>query len=280
MSFEVSFEDVRGETARCWVSTPAGLLRIYMSFWRPGKLPYERVINQDHDLILLYVITGTGRYEDDNGVECDLVPGVFLQRMPGIKHRIERYNDGPWLEFACRICRPLFERLFELGVIQDQVVMTPGMDAVMFSYLRDSIAKLRSIPKVDSGNAILEFQHFLQHIYRREQVGRRDVELLAIVHQACEILSENLADRVKMPEVAREIGLGYHHFRKVFAQNVGMSPKEYRVSRRIERSQELILEGMELAEISEQLGYTDQAAFAKQFKRVTGLTPGVYRTSW
>ena len=84
-----------------------------------------------------------------------------------------------------------------------------------------------------------------------------------------------------MPEVAREVGLGYHHFRKVFSESVGMSPKEYRVSCRIERSQELILEGkLELTEISDVLGYTDQAAFAKQFKRVTGMTPGAYRTSW
>jgi two-component system response regulator YesN len=49
---------------------------------------------------------------------------------------------------------------------------------------------------------------------------------------------------------------------------------------RIERSKQLLLQDtLNLADISNMVGYEDQSYFSKVFKRVVGITPGRYRLS-
>jgi AraC-like DNA-binding protein len=53
------------------------------------------------------------------------------------------------------------------------------------------------------------------------------------------------------------------------------------VQRRIERSQELLIETREsLADIADQAGFADQAAFTRTFHQIVGISPGRWRRDY
>ena len=96
--------------------------------------------------------------------------------------------------------------------------------------------------------------------------------------RATELLSENLAGRIRLSQLAQECGLSTSHFARSFKASFGVSTHRWLVQRRIERSQELLLDTREsLADIAEQAGFSDQAAFTRAFHQIVGNSPGRWR---
>jgi AraC-like DNA-binding protein len=77
---------------------------------------------------------------------------------------------------------------------------------------------------------------------------------------------------------ARALNISYESFRKKFAQLSGTSPNQYRLSRLMDRACELVYEGkLSNKEVADKLGFCDEFHFSRQFKRVTGFSPGELR---
>jgi transcriptional regulator GlxA family with amidase domain len=63
-----------------------------------------------------------------------------------------------------------------------------------------------------------------------------------------------------------------------FEHSLSISPSHYLQRLRIAAAQEKLAVGKLPVEIvAEQVGYRDRAAFAKAFKRITGMSPAAYR---
>jgi AraC family transcriptional regulator len=96
--------------------------------------------------------------------------------------------------------------------------------------------------------------------------------------RATELLSEDLSGRIRLSELAAECGLSISHFARSFKASFGVSAHRWLVQRRIERSQELLIETREsLADIADQAGFADQAAFSRTFHQIVGISPGRWR---
>lgn len=79
-------------------------------------------------------------------------------------------------------------------------------------------------------------------------------------------------------ELAREAGMSRSAFAARFRGSVGLSPLDYVTRWRMFRAAGLLRQGRySIAEIAIRVGYENESAFAKAFKRVTGTTPGAYR---
>ncbi len=78
--------------------------------------------------------------------------------------------------------------------------------------------------------------------------------------------------------MADVVGLSESWFGTVFRQTTGMTPLQWQLSRRIEMARTLLVQtGMSIADISAQLGFSDQAHLTKVFRRMTAETPAVWR---
>jgi AraC family transcriptional regulator len=96
--------------------------------------------------------------------------------------------------------------------------------------------------------------------------------------RATELLSEDLSGRIRLSALAAECGLSISHFARSFKASFGVSAHRWLVQRRIERSQELLIETREsLADIADQAGFADQAAFTRTFHQIVGISPGRWR---
>jgi transcriptional regulator GlxA family with amidase domain len=100
----------------------------------------------------------------------------------------------------------------------------------------------------------------------------------AVVVEAQEWLRTGYAVAAPVTELVERSGLPERTFKRRFARATGYSPIAYvqhvrveEAKRRLERTSEPV------DRISWAVGYEDPASFRRLFKRITGVTPGVYR---
>lgn len=96
--------------------------------------------------------------------------------------------------------------------------------------------------------------------------------------RAAEYIERNYAKNISVDEIAAALGISRKQLYSVFNDTVKMPPKQYLIYYRIEKACEsLKLSTLSIQEISEAVGYASQFYFAKEFKRLTGVTPSEYR---
>ncbi len=78
--------------------------------------------------------------------------------------------------------------------------------------------------------------------------------------------------------LAAQAGISEVYMRQQFRQQMGTSPKQYILERRMDRARQLLSEGsLGIAQIAAACGFSSPANFGVCFRRVTGMTPREYR---
>lgn len=96
------------------------------------------------------------------------------------------------------------------------------------------------------------------------------------VRQARDYLDAHAAEGVTLTELAAQVGLSPYYLLRVFRDEVGMPPHAYLESVRIQQAQRLLAQGVSLAAVACDLGFSTQSHFTTSFKRIIGVTPGQY----
>ncbi len=96
--------------------------------------------------------------------------------------------------------------------------------------------------------------------------------------RATELLRANLDGQLRLADLARACGLSVSHFARAFKASFGVPCHRWLTEHRIQRAQEILaVKDTPLADVADQCGFSDQAAFTRTFHRVVGLTPGRWR---
>jgi len=99
-----------------------------------------------------------------------------------------------------------------------------------------------------------------------------------------ELIIASLDDATSPPptleQLAGAASLSVNHFIRAFRQQNGMTPHQYVVLRRLERGVAMLKKpDMSVADVAECLGFATPAHFVATFRRMMGVTPGVFRTA-
>ncbi len=99
-----------------------------------------------------------------------------------------------------------------------------------------------------------------------------------VVGRALQLLHEDPARKWNVAELAREAGASRTVLAERFNALLGRPPIEYATCWRIQLAADRLRHGREaIAAIAADVGYESEAAFARAFKRVTGISPGRWR---
>lgn len=90
-------------------------------------------------------------------------------------------------------------------------------------------------------------------------------------------IDEHFTTKISIEEIAAQTYYSTDHFRVLFEQKVGKSPKAYILDKRLEYSKQLISKtNLSLSEISALCGFTDYIQFNKFFKKKEKITPSEF----
>jgi AraC-like DNA-binding protein len=99
------------------------------------------------------------------------------------------------------------------------------------------------------------------------------------VKKSMQLMNDLLAE-VPLTKVAEESGLSLRNFNRLFLQQVGMTPKNYLMLRRVEKAKTLLKETrMTVTDISFEIGYNSLSKFIEIFKRFEGVLPSDFRAN-
>ncbi len=96
--------------------------------------------------------------------------------------------------------------------------------------------------------------------------------------QVIAFIEENLWSSMELESLAKKAHLSKFHFCRVFKRHIGMNPMKFVAALRIERAKELLAKNDKTVSIvANEVGFRDLSNFIRQFKKVTGVTPTMYR---
>ncbi len=96
--------------------------------------------------------------------------------------------------------------------------------------------------------------------------------------KAVALIETHFADPLTVKGIAREVGISESRLYALFEDRFQAPPQRFVVQRRMERAALYLTESrLSIAEIAHRVGYGDQSAFSRAFRRVWGETPAAYR---
>jgi len=99
-----------------------------------------------------------------------------------------------------------------------------------------------------------------------------------IVGRALALLHEGPAHPWTLEGLARDVGTSRSVLADRFAHFVGHPPMQYLARWRMQVAARLLAEGVrKVSGAALEVGYDSEAAFSRAFKRVAGVSPGVWR---
>lgn len=237
-----------------------------------------------------YLLSGRVRYEIDNRAYT-LSPGDLLLIGPNQLHRpLISSTKAPYERIVLWISR---------GYIQ---ALSSGESDLSrcFSPEEYPLSRLNALRRADVGQrliALLEATQnggFGQDVLCKSRMmdllvelnrdylaagpvpERADVRVNALVESVCAYLDEHLAQAVSLDALAAHVYLSKYHLARTFRRETGVTIFRMLLQKRMIRARNLILEGMPLAAVASQCGFSDYSGFYKAFSSEYGVSPRAY----
>lgn len=154
----------------------------------------------------------------------------------------------------------------------------------------DGWVELADVPGIDGATLAAEVR---RHMGRSPSDPTGQIAALSAVCAALEILpapteEDRLVNRVielvesdssvlRVRQLTERLAIGERTLQRLVLQRTGLSPKWLIQRRRLHEAAARLVRGtVDLAGLAAELGYSDQAHLTRDFKQVTGTTPGAF----
>ncbi len=150
------------------------------------------------------------------------------------------------------------------------------------SYMRQTLSRvIRLYNSGKPGEAAVFFRAALSEYFLAdaEQESREfGTDKPRIVQKICDVINISPEAPHSLAEFAAEYGYSADYLGRIFSRAAGISFSEYLANARINKAKFLLSStSLSIEGVAEALGYYDTCYFNRQFKRITGISPGRYR---
>ncbi|MGN0436922.1 MAG: helix-turn-helix transcriptional regulator [Lachnospiraceae bacterium] len=99
------------------------------------------------------------------------------------------------------------------------------------------------------------------------------------IRKCIDYIYDHLSDKLTVEMVADYLKIHPTYLSKLFSKEVGISFKEFIMNARVNAAKNMLTySDFSYMEIALSLGFSSQSAFIRTFGKITGMTPGKYRT--
>jgi AraC-like DNA-binding protein len=229
---------------------------------------------------LVYISNGNGIFESETSGTTIVEAGTAFLLFPGIWHRYRPSEESGWEEFWVGYRGSYVDYLMGQPCFKPA---SPFINIGLSAELMSVFIKLIETIKYE-GVAYRQFSsclisQLLAIVYAsaiNSDAHRQNQNKL--IHEARFRIHENIDKNINLEQVAKELGVSYPWFRRVFKEVMGVSPGQYHLNLRVEKACTLLKEtDLTAAEVAFHLGFESEFYFSRIFKKKTGLPPKKYR---
>lgn len=104
--------------------------------------------------------------------------------------------------------------------------------------------------------------------------GKFDSRTLNLV---VDYLKSNACEGISLTQLAALAHMSPHHFLRTFKASTGITPHQYLINHRVSLGKNLLYSSnFTIKQVAKMVGFCDAGHFSRHFKRLTGMSPGVY----
>ena len=118
-----------------------------------------------------------------------------------------------------------------------------------------------------------------QMIVERDKIlTTKEIKQKWLMQQITDYINQHYTEPLTLKQISDEVYISENYLSHLFKREAGLSPMQYMMQRRMGEAQSLLVEtSLQIAEISDKLGFSSDAHFSKMFKKYVGTTPKDYR---
>ena len=170
------------------------------------------------------------------------------------------------------------EYLRKIGIKRHRPVMHPIREDNKISYYMEQILQHSTEEALCIGMLYSFFHELIMNTPNRQSPDHRDLHQ-KYTKAMLDYISLKYNEHIRVRDLANICGLDRSCTTRVFKAATGHSPQEYLMSYRIKMAKSLLKNPqISIQYVANSVGYFDQFAFSKIFKKHTGISPTQYRT--
>jgi AraC-like DNA-binding protein len=260
-----------------------------LKFWRVPRLDNLELLhatNITHDYpphmheeyCIVLVLHGT-EITTCRGTSYKALPGnlffvnaeeVHSSKSIRSEYRVMKITPGA----LSRLCIGLIGRALETPCFTKSIIK----DTSIFRLLLRLHLKLeQNVPALEQESEFLSALGLLMNRQNKTDFipppARKE---LHSVHLVQDYLKTHYAENVSLAQLTSITNLNPFYLLRAFRNQVGVPPHEYQTQVRITHARKLIRYGKSISEVAQETGFFDQSHLSRNFKRITGMTPGQY----
>lgn len=261
------------------VTCALGQGTIRCSWVDPGMHPAGRRYCVMGDYVVVYLVRGSALVTDIDNQSFAFSAGDLFFRPPGIPHHVLRPQPRQWHSFALGISTDIYQSLKPLQLLPDSLkTLQVGKGDCFVRQCRRLSQHVKQGQRLSPQTLMHHLMQWLDEMTLPAKILPGEVDIPLKIRHAASMLTESYDRPIDLQQIARNIGMGYEHFRKAFTHHMAKSPMAYRITHRVHHAQSRLLETeITIGELAQQLGYVDVYTFSRQFKQVTGQSPTAFR---
>lgn len=265
--------------------TAAGFTRIAAGqAYPPPRHPEDHQLDWARGRVLdatqiVLISAGRGTFEARPGGTHAIRAGMAFLLLPKVWHRYRPDPATGWEESWIEIQGPVVDALNQDRVLSaSSPVRTEGFGAGLDQTLDAVHARARLTRTVFDPELSALALGVIAAWDRSARDGPRESRVAKAIAKAERYLVDHCREPVNIEALAREVGIAYSHFRRLFKEQTGYSPWQYVVrlrlgfARRILSSSEATLD-----DAAAQLGFGSGFHLSRTFKQTYGISPAQWR---
>jgi AraC-like DNA-binding protein len=229
---------------------------------------------------LLYITRGKGEFRSKSCKKLKVEEGNMFLLFPGEWHSYYPDKSTGWDEYWIGFEGGIIDSLIENGFFNQQYpIFSVGIN--------EQIGQIYEWAIVTAKEQQAGFQQMLAgyvnlligYAYSYDRQSKfEDMRIVKNINKAKIIIMENLHAKITPQIIAERLNMSYSWFRRIFKQYMSISPAQYIMEIRIQKSKELLTNtNMSGKEISFETGFDSPDYFCTVFRKKTGFSPLEYR---
>lgn len=255
----------------------------HIGFFPKARHHYRERKKGCEDDILIYCLDGKGWYRIGN-TQYEVSKNQFII-IPATT-RFLRYGASPedpwtiyWVHFSGAKLSEL-NNFFSLKKFQEpQPVSFDEKKIQLWTEMYNSLEMGYNTDNLYYANMCLQY-FIASFIYPEKRIELYKSAENSIINKAIDFMKNNVREKLTVEQIARHCSYSSSRFFTIFRQKTGVSPLDYFIHLRIQKSCQLLdLTDKRINEIANEVGYEDESYFSRVFKKVMDVSPRKYRNT-
>lgn len=176
--------------------------------------------------------------------------------------------------------RNLIYHLVVSAAVISRMCIDGGMDRDTAYTLSDIYIKRADEAKDTEEVLDLMAEMQIDYATRMREMKKHDT-ISKHIRKSIDYIYDNLNRPISVSELAEKQGLSTGYFSRLFVTETGMNVNQYINEVKIKTAQNMLkFSESSILDIAISLGFSSQSAFSSVFKKVTGMSPKVYRDAY